>query len=227
MPARYRVLSWSIRILRMLVVVAVAVLSAVVIGGVGTYLINDASTEPPSAGTHTSKVPIATSGARPPPMQTAAEPPTSAATAQDKPAGTADPASPPTLVQLSASQSTATAQPGSSADNVSPSTAAADQKPATQAATSDQIRSARKAAFGKKRVAVTGRRRTATASGEQRPVYDYYSRDNSDRRYGWRDDQNRSRGRQPTQSFFGGGFFSDNRYNDSRYNNSGWNDRDR
>jgi hypothetical protein len=194
------------------------VLSGVVIGGVGIYLINDGSIEPPSAGAHTSKVPIVTSSARPPPVQAAVESATRTASAQDRPVGTGDPGAPSAPAPIPGPQSAATAQPQASpqaSPDVSPPTAAADQKPAT----SDRDGTTRKTAFGKRRVAVTSRRRTTTgASGYARstaqgPVYDYSGRDIS-QRYGWRDDD-RAAGRKrprPAQSSFGG-FFADDRYN--------------
>jgi hypothetical protein len=217
MPAGYRVFSWSVRVVRMLVVVAVAVLSGVVIGGVGIYLINDGSTEPPSAGANTRMAPILTSSARPPPVQMAAESATRTASAQDKPVGTGDLRPPSAPAPIPGPQSAATAQPQASPQallDVSPPTAAADQKPAT----SDRDVTTRKTAFGKRRVAVTSRRRTTTGasgyaqSAAQGPVYDYSGRDIS-QRYGWRDDD-RAAGRKrprPAQSSFGG-FFGDDRY---------------
>ena len=218
MPAGYRVFSWSVRVVRMLVVVAVAVLSAVVIGGVGIYLINDGSIEPPSAGAHTRMAPIVTSSARPPPLQMAAESAARTASAQDKPVGTGDPRAPSAPAPIPGPQSLATAQPQAlpqASSDASPPTAAADQKPAT----SDRDGTTRKTAFGKRRVAVTSRRRTTTGvsgyaqSAAQGPVYDYSGRDIS-QRYGWRDDDRaagRKRPRQAQSSF--GGFFGDDRYN--------------
>ena len=47
MPAGYPDFSWSVRVVRMLMVVAVAVLSGAVIGGAGVYLISDALSPPP------------------------------------------------------------------------------------------------------------------------------------------------------------------------------------
>ena len=82
MPAGYPDFSWSVRVVRMLVVVAVAVLSGAVIGGASVYLISDALSPPPPsrAGANSGNAivvdatPVAPSGVGPATASMTAEP---------------------------------------------------------------------------------------------------------------------------------------------------------
>ena len=237
MPARhqrYRGSKWLVRIASTLVVLAVALLSGAVIGGVGVYIFTDftdASGPPRSGGATASKPSAPAINAESKTERLLRRP----ARVTDKLVGTAAPPLPLPPAgahpdDVSSSQAAAAAAPpaqarpaaapqATAADELQQNSAGAaaektssDEKDASPAAspartaTNSQI--ARKAASARKRAAIASMRRlTAEARGEreaaaQRPVYDYYRRDD--------------RGRQDSaQSFFG--FFGQNRYGD-RYN---------
>jgi hypothetical protein len=164
------------------------------------------------------------------PTQPAA--PQSAVTAQPQSA----PAAGPVAAQQEPQAATA---PEQSALTASPDASS----PAPTAATSDQVGPTRKAGLGKRRVTVTGRGRRSTmeALGDaQRPVFDYYGRDDRN----WQDsaadpharrstsdqwharnnngDRTASRARSRSERSLFGDVFGDDRYNNSR-----WEDRQR
>jgi hypothetical protein len=120
MPAGYPDFSWSVRVVRMLVVVAVAALSGAVIGGASVYLISDALSPPPPshapsrADTNTGNAIVLNAT---PPAQSKTQPAPGVPNAQDRPIRMIDPAFPPPTPSAAAAPATATAEPpvGSSA----------------------------------------------------------------------------------------------------------------
>jgi cytoskeletal protein RodZ len=210
MPAgyqRYRGSRWFVRIAGALFLVAVAVLSGAVIGGVGVYIMNDdmnddvVSPPPSDAGATANKASA--------PADSEARQPIGVTSAEDKPVGTADPALPlpsaPTQPAAAAPPQSAPAPQTGAVEPPQQNTAGQDKTsddansagPA-RAATNGQI--ARKAALAKKRAAAARMRRSTAEAwhdeqpAAQRPVYDYYRRDDRDHRDS----------AQPSFGFFGG-----------------------
>jgi hypothetical protein len=132
MSAGYPDLSWSVRLARTVLVVAIALLSGAVIGGASVYLISDALTAPPpSVRADANASNAVADNAAPAAAQPASQPspPTtsqSATSAEGKPVRTIDPALPaPTPLPPAPSANAPGAQPsGEVAASQSPAVAA-------------------------------------------------------------------------------------------------------
>jgi type IV secretory pathway VirB10-like protein len=212
MPAGYPDFSWSVRVVRMLVVVAVAVLSGAVIGGASVYLISDALSPPPpsEAPSYAQSRADANTGnaivvsATPPPS--AAAPATASMTAEP-PAATPPPPQPESPDALSRAHPDTAAAPDTDTQPAAPAPRAADNAPddgnnnppAARASNTDENRVASKPVRQRtvtrtKRPAAQGFAPSAVA---RTPIYDYYGQD-VDRAQ-----------RRPGQSNFGGLFGRD------------------
>lgn len=209
MPAGYPDFSWSVRVVRMLVVVAVAVLSGAVIGGASVYLISDALSPPPPsyapsrAGANSGNAivvdatPVAPSGVGPTTASMTAEPP----------AATPPPSQPESPDALSRAHPETAAAPDTDTQPAAPAPRAADNgpddgnnnPPAARASNTDENRVASKPA--KQRTVTRAKRPAALgfapSAVPRTPIYDYYGQgvDRAQRR--------------PGQSNFGGLFGRD------------------
>jgi hypothetical protein len=125
MPAGYPDFSWSIRIARTLIVVAVALLFGAVIGGASVHLISDALTAPPSVRADASASKAVADNAAPAAARPASQP-NSATSAEGKSVRTIDPALPaPTPSPPAPSANAPVAQPsGDGVASQSPAVAA-------------------------------------------------------------------------------------------------------
>jgi hypothetical protein len=190
MPAGYPDFSWSVRVVRMLVVVAVAALSGAVIGGAGVYLISDALSPPPPsrAGANTGNAIVVSAT---PPAPSDAAPATASVTAEP-PAAT-----PPQFDSKSESraQPDTAAVPETDTQPTAPAPRAADAR----APNTDENRVASKPA--RQRTVTRARRPAAQgfapSAVARTPIYDYYGQgvDRAQRR--------------PGQSLFGSPFGRD------------------
>lgn len=127
MSAGYPDFSWSIRVVRTLVIAAVALLSGAVIGGVSVYVISDALTAPPPSAVPNAGKVAADNGTP------ASEPAPGAANAQSEPVRVVDPAFPPPASSLSVPATAAPRPPDASSAPASQEVVAPPALPAPDA----------------------------------------------------------------------------------------------